>query len=161
MSDSISACRDAEDEYIALCREFGEQVIYKNGCADFTSDHARELEARAGGKVTFAGLQAQQLQKMKEKSMPTLYDYKGPANSRAIFPHLIGETVKSAFLNTDGTMWLVFASGDALVIGCPDGDTPTYRKEGHKAVKAVVDQRRQEIEGKLAELRDLPGVDLP
>lgn len=43
MSDSISACADAEDRYIARCKRFGEEVQYRDGFADWTGEHAKSL----------------------------------------------------------------------------------------------------------------------
>jgi hypothetical protein len=178
MSDSISACRDAEDRYIALCRKFGEDVLYNNGGADFTSAHAKELEgrvaaesrARAAAHKVPDDVQSVEVSTQAEFRTPPpvvkdsyrrLSDYKGPANSRDIFPYLVGETIKAAFKTPDGRIWIVVGSGEALVVGAADNASLSFWKENARSVKNVTDARRKEIEQKIAELRDLPGVELP
>lgn len=88
-----------------------------------------------------------------------LSDYKGPSNSTAVFQHLVGEKITAAFRDGDGKVWIVGESGHALVFGGISG--PAYWTVGPDDVEHVISRRRRDIEQKLSELRDLPGVRLP
>lgn len=47
MSDSISACRDEEEDYVDRCKRYGEEVVYRDGCPCWTGVHASILKERA------------------------------------------------------------------------------------------------------------------
>ena len=83
-----------------------------------------------------------------------LKDYKGASNSPEIFKHLVGETIRGAFVADDGNIYLVMADGDALVFA--DG---AYWKEGQKDVARMIDKRRAYIERQLAELGRLTAIE--
>lgn len=83
-----------------------------------------------------------------------LKDYKGAANSPEIFKHLVGETIRGAFVADDGNIYLVMADGDALVFA--DG---AYWKEGRKDVTFLIDKRKAQIERHLAELGRLTAIE--
>jgi hypothetical protein len=87
-----------------------------------------------------------------------LTDYKGPSNCNDIFQHLVGEEIKAAFMGDDGKIYV--GSGDAFVVGGSMGTYAVYWREQKGDVDMKVRARRASIEKKLAELRDLPGVDL-
>lgn len=83
-----------------------------------------------------------------------LKDYKGAANSPEILKHLVGETIRGAFVADDGHVFLVMSGGDALVFA--DG---AYWKESQKDVASVIDKRKAHIERQLAELGRLTAIE--
>ena len=87
-----------------------------------------------------------------------LTEYKGSANNREVFQYLVGETIKAAFMGEDGKIYIVVGSGPALVFGGPGGG-PSYWVDQAESVKRVIDERRAQIERRVAELRDLGGVE--
>jgi hypothetical protein len=93
-----------------------------------------------------------------------LTKYKGASNSREIFAHLVGEKIVAAFESyEDGRthVWLVLESGDAFVLGGGPGPAcgPSFWKESKANVERVVAARRREIDHRLAELRDMAGME--
>ena len=90
-----------------------------------------------------------------------LTSYKGPSNSIEVLQYLLGETITAAFQDDVGAIVLVLGSGDAIVFGTRGGGSPVYWPEREPDVQARIARRREEIQRKLAELRNLPGVDLP
>lgn len=91
----------------------------------------------------------------------SLADYKGPSNCSDIFRYLVGMKITATFQTeaAEGTnTYIVDESGNAIVFNSKHG---SYWKESKADVAKVVERRRREIEAKLAELRDLPGVELP
>lgn len=91
-----------------------------------------------------------------------LTEFKGAANSREIFQYLVGETITAAFINDEGRVVIVCASGAAIEFGSMSGldgpKSPVYWKVGVEDLKRMIEKRRGDIERKLNELRDLPGV---
>jgi len=85
-----------------------------------------------------------------------LQDYKGPSNNAEVFRHLVGERIAACFRDDEGLVWLVVESGTAIVL-----NASAFWKESRERVDDVVLKRRRDIERKLQELRDLPGVKLP
>ena len=83
-----------------------------------------------------------------------LKDYSGPSNSPEIFKHLVGETIRGAFVGDDGHVYLVLSDVDALVFA-----GGAYWKEGRKDVEFLVGKRRAQIERQLAELGRLTALE--
>ena len=90
-----------------------------------------------------------------------LSEYKGASNSGEVFRHLVGERIMAAFEDEKGHVVLVMESGPALVLGSLGGGSPAYWTTSKEDIDMLVAERRKAIEGRLAELRDLPGVALP
>lgn len=90
-----------------------------------------------------------------------LASYRGPANDADVLRHLVGEKITAAFQGHDGKIWIVCTSGAALCFGSLGGGNPVFWAENESTVEREVARRRAEIERKLQELRDLPGVELP
>lgn len=91
-----------------------------------------------------------------------LSEYQGPSNKADIFQHLVGEKIVACFEH-ERRVWFVVESGHALVVG-GSGSPPSgsvYWRESPEKVQRIVRQRREEIEIKLREMRDMAGVSLP
>lgn len=84
-----------------------------------------------------------------------LKDYKGPSNSPEILKYLVGDTVKGAFVNSEGHICLVFSSSDGLVFS----KTGAYWKESECEVKKEVEKRREQINSLIDQLKDITFVD--
>lgn len=87
-----------------------------------------------------------------------LTDYKGPANHPEVLKYLVGETIKGAFKDREGKIWIVLGSGAAMVLGTRGGGAPVYWSESPADVEIIVAERRAEIERYVAELRNLYGI---
>lgn len=90
-----------------------------------------------------------------------LTNYKGPSNSSEVFQHLVGEKIVGAFQDSAGQVFIVVESGMSLVLSAIGSGSPAYWVKNEADTKEIVQKRRKEIEQKLAELRDMAGVDLP
>lgn len=85
-------------------------------------------------------------------------DYDGPANSSDIFKYLVGETVRAAFRDKDGRAVLVLSSGEAFVVGGPANSITVWWRLSASDVNALVAARREQINARIGELRDMDGV---
>ena len=85
-----------------------------------------------------------------------LTEYKGPANSRELFPHLVGEMIKAVFYDDEGHIVLLLASGAAVAFGSIGGGGPTFWKISPENIHNVVAQQRGSARAALAALSDLP-----
>lgn len=91
-----------------------------------------------------------------------LTDYRGPANSKEIFKFLVGERITAAFMGNDGRPVIVLESGMGISFGSVGGECgPSYWPVSKEDVQREVAKRKEAIERGLAELRDLPGAELP
>lgn len=91
-----------------------------------------------------------------------IVNYKGPAGYIGVLQHLVGERIDKAFIDATGALWLVVPSGHALVIAAynPHAEAPFWIASPQE-VEARVTERRQELQKKIQELKNLaPGVDV-
>jgi len=79
-----------------------------------------------------------------------LKDYKGPANSSELLKYLVGDTVKGAFINSEGNICLVFSSGEGVVFS-----HAAYWKELESDVKTEVRKRKEQIDSLIGQLKDI------
>ena len=94
-------------------------------------------------------------------SAMSLADHKGSPSHPEMFKHLIGDTVKACFLDSDGRTWVLMTCGHAVVFAGPNGGTPTYWHELPESVARTVQERMASLKKKIAEVKDLaPGLDL-
>lgn len=85
------------------------------------------------------------------------------SNTEEQLSHLVGAVVMACFRDDNGRVWIVTKDGDALVFGggpSPDSG-PAFWHESKHGVQMVVGRRKADIEMKLAQLRAMPGVQLP
>lgn len=91
----------------------------------------------------------------------SLSDYKGPANSTEILQHLVGERIYAAFADQRGKIILVLESGHGIDFFSLGGDSPGFGPLRPEEIGRLIAARRKDINQKLAELREMPGVELP
>lgn len=85
---------------------------------------------------------------------------RGHGNDRETFKELIGEKVTACF-EEGRELYIVFGD-NALVLTSLGGECgPAFWVDGGEKLKRIISKRREGIERHLAELRDMPGVDLP
>lgn len=85
------------------------------------------------------------------------------SNTEEQLSHLVGAVVTACFRDDEGRVWVVTTDGDALVFGgglSPDSG-PAFWHASERDVRGVVGRRTKDIETKLAQLRAMPGVQLP
>lgn len=88
-------------------------------------------------------------------------DYKGPANHVTILKHLVGEVVRASFIDDQGHVWILVATGHAVVFAGFDSNAPAYWVAQPAEVEAATSRRREQLQAKIQELKDLaPGVAL-
>ena len=88
-------------------------------------------------------------------------EYNGPANHVTILRHLVGERVHAAFIDDTGRVWLIVPSGHAVVFAGFDTSSPAYFVAQPADVTAATARRREQLQAKIQELKDLaPGVAL-
>ena len=100
-----------------------------------------------------------------------LSDFKGPANEPRLFRHVVGDTVKAAFVDDEGRVWLVLGGpdsrgrrgfGPAIVFAggvCGPEGGPSWWVVDEDEVARVVAERRARVERTVAELRDVGDVE--
>jgi hypothetical protein len=87
--------------------------------------------------------------------------YQGPPNHTAVLRTLVGETIKAVFLDSAGHVWMIVNSGHAVVWSGFDPVAPAFRVEQPDTVVHETGLRRQDLQVRIQELKDLaPGVDL-
>jgi len=93
-----------------------------------------------------------------------LASYSGPdRNAIAIFEAVIGETFKAAFVDANGRVWLVVASGHALTFNGLDRGPmiPAWSIEPPHIVQNAIETRRAELRKEIDNIRRLaPGVEV-
>ena len=87
-------------------------------------------------------------------------EYKGPPiNHTAVLKHLIGETIKAAFVDGSGQVWLTFASGHSMRFGGFSNTSPAFEVIDPILSKQEREKFENVIRQKIQELRDLaPGL---
>lgn len=92
----------------------------------------------------------------------SLAEYQGPKqNHTGIFKHLIGETIEKAFVDAQGTVWLVTRSGHSLRFNGFNFTAPAFEVVDPTYTNQAIEIRQNELRGRIQEIRHLaPGVDL-
>jgi hypothetical protein len=92
----------------------------------------------------------------------TLAAYAGAAqNDTHIMEAVVGETIKAAFVDAKGRIWLISPSGHAVTFAGFDRTAPSWSIEPPHVVQHAVETRRQEIRHEIDQLRRLvPGIEV-
>lgn len=91
-----------------------------------------------------------------------LSNYQGPPGGIGVLKHLKDETIKKTFVDQQGHIWLVMASGHALVLSAWDdqAEVPFTIEDPYIATQAE-ETRRRELQERIQRVRDMaPGCDL-
>lgn len=91
-----------------------------------------------------------------------LASYAGPPmNHTAVMGALVGETIKAAFVDKEGRVWLVTPSGHAFTCSGFNSAAPAWSCEPPHVVQHAVETRRQELRDEINKIRELaPGIEI-